>query len=72
MSSNENVTKDLDKIVLYQLGETFHGTISETQYASGNSFFVFNYKCAIHEILYDKTDEGVNLMFYRDLCSSLN
>ena len=34
--SNRNFIKYLDKIVSYDPGQTFHGTISETQYASGN------------------------------------
>ena len=38
ISSNKNFTKNLDKIVSYSPRETFQGTISETQYASGNGF----------------------------------
>ena len=37
-SSDKNFTKNLDKIVSYDYFETFHGTISETQYASGIGF----------------------------------
>ena len=44
MSSDKNFTEYLDKIVSFDSGQTFHGTISETQYASGNSF---NSKCGI-------------------------
>ena len=44
MSNNKNFTKNLDKIVSYDIGETFQGTISETQYASGNDFIAFNCK----------------------------
>ena len=58
MSSNKNFTKNLDKIVSYDYGETFHGTISETQYASGNSFIAFNCKCAILVVLYNKANES--------------
>ena len=36
MSSDKNFIKNLDKIVLYEPGETFHGTISETQTGNGN------------------------------------
>ena len=36
MSNNTNFTKNLDRIVSFHGGETFPGTISETQYASGN------------------------------------
>ena len=35
MSSDKNFTKNLDKIVSYDPGERFHGTITETKYASG-------------------------------------
>ena len=64
ISSNENFTKYLDKIVSFDSGQTFHGTISEIQYASGNSFIVFNCKCGVDllAIDYNKTDEGVNLL----------
>ena len=37
ISSDKNFTKNLDKIVSYGDTQTFYGTISETQYASGNS-----------------------------------
>ena len=43
ISSNENFTKNLDKIVSFEAGETFHGTISETQYASGNGLITFHF-----------------------------
>ena len=61
MSSDKNFTKNLDKIVSYDPRETFPGTISETQYASGNDF---NCKCGIDllGIGYNKTDEGVTFM----------
>ena len=38
ISSNKNFTKNLEKIVSYKQGIVFNVTISETQYASGNSF----------------------------------
>ena len=41
MSSDKNFTKNVNKIVSYETGETFPGTISETQYASGISFTFF-------------------------------
>ena len=44
VSSDKNFTKNLDKIVSYDQGETFHGAILETQYASGNRFIAFNCK----------------------------
>ena len=61
MSSDKNFTKNLDKIMSYDSGQTFHGTISETQYASGNDF---NCKCGIDllGIGYSKADEGVTFM----------
>ena len=62
MSSNKNFIKNLDKIVSYDPGQTFYGTISETQYASGNGFIAFNCKCGILAIEYNKTDEEVTLM----------
>ena len=62
MSSNINFTKNLDKIVSYDPEETFHGTISETQYASGNNFIGFNCKCAILATVYNKANEGVTLL----------
>ena len=57
VSSDINFTKNLDKIVAYDYGETFYGTISESQYASGNSFIAFNCKCVILATVYNKTDE---------------
>ena len=36
MSNNTNFTKNVDKIIWIDPQQTFHGTISETQYASGN------------------------------------
>ena len=57
ISSNKNFTKNLDKIVSYDLYQTFHGTISETQYASGNSFIDFNCKCGILATVYNETNE---------------
>ena len=57
MSSDKNFTKNLDKIVSYDPCQTFHGTISETQYASGNSFITFNCKCVILATVCTKTDE---------------
>ena len=36
MSSDKNFAKNLDKIVTIHPNQTFPGTISETQYASGN------------------------------------
>ena len=62
MSSDKNFTKNLDKIVSYDSRETFHGTISETQYASGNHFIAFNCKCAILVLLYNKANEGGTLL----------
>ena len=62
MSKNKNFTKNLDKIVSFFPGQTFNGTISETQYASGDDFIVFNCKCAILVFLCYKTDEGVTLL----------
>ena len=38
MSSDKNFTQNINRIVSYEHGETFSGTISETQYASGNGF----------------------------------
>ena len=38
MSNNTNFTKNLDKIIWIQPQRTFQGTISETQYASGNGW----------------------------------
>ena len=38
-SSDRNFTQNINRIVSYTSGETFHGTISETQYASGNCEF---------------------------------
>ena len=69
ISSNKNFTKYLDKIVSYDATQTFYGTVSETQYASGNSF---KSKCGIDllAIGYNKTDEGVTFECkYRNLCS---
>ena len=62
MSSNKNFTKNLDKIVSYQTGHTFHVTISETQYASGNYFITLNCKCAILVVLYNKANETATLL----------
>ena len=36
MSSYKNFTNNIDRIVSFEPGETYHGTISKTQYASGN------------------------------------
>ena len=36
MSSDKHFTQNINRIVSYEPRETFHGTISETQYASGN------------------------------------
>ena len=47
ISGDKNFTKNLHKIVSYDPGETLFGTISETQYASGNRFFTFNCKCGM-------------------------
>ena len=57
MSSDKNFKKNLDKIVSYDSSKTFHVTISETQYASGNSSIDFNCKCVILATAYNKTDE---------------
>ena len=57
MSSDKNFTKNLDKIISYDPEQTFHVTISETQYASGNDFTAFNCKCLILAIVCNKTDE---------------
>ena len=62
ISSNKNFTKNLDKIVSYDPQETFHGTISETQYASGNSFIDFKCKCVILAIVCNRANEGVTLL----------
>ena len=62
ISSNKNFTKNLDKIVSYDLYQTFNGTISETQYASGNNFIAFNCKCAILVFLCNNTNKGVTLL----------
>ena len=62
ISSDKNFIKNLDKFVSYDMGQTFHGTISETPYASGKSFIAFNCKYAILVFLYYKTDEGVILL----------
>ena len=62
ISSNKNFTQNLDKIVSYDLYQTFHGTISETQYASGNDFIAFNCKCAILLFLYNKANKGATLL----------
>ena len=37
-SSSKNFTRDINKIVSISPQETFHGTISENKYASGNTF----------------------------------
>ena len=50
MSSDKNFIKHLDKIVSYDRREKFHGTISETQYASGNGFLAFFCQCGIPDI----------------------
>ena len=42
MSSNKNFTKNINRIMSLAPGQTFHGTISETQYASGNTAFRFS------------------------------
>ena len=48
MSSNKNFTQNINRIVSYDTGHTFTGTISETQYASGNDLkFPHKYKCGI-------------------------
>ena len=57
MSSNKNFIKNLDKIVSYDPSKTFHLTISETQYASGNNFIAFNCKCVILATVCNETDE---------------
>ena len=36
MSNYKNFTQSINRIVSYETGQTFHGTISETQYASGS------------------------------------
>ena len=41
ISSDNNFTKNLDKIVSFESGETYHGTISETQFASGTGWKCF-------------------------------
>ena len=41
MSSDKNFTKNIKKIVSYDIGEIYQGTISETQYASGNIVFKY-------------------------------
>ena len=62
MSSDKNFTKNLDKIVSCDPGYTFRGTISETQYASGNSFIACNDKCVILAIVCNRANEGVTLL----------
>ena len=60
MSSDKNFTKNLDKIVSRDYGYTLHHVqISETQYASGNSFIAFNCKCVILAIVCNRANEGV-------------
>ena len=56
ISSNKNFTQNLDKIVSYDPMERFHGTIPETQYASGNSFIGFNCKCVILAIVCNRAN----------------
>ena len=36
ISTDKNFTKNLDRIVSFEPTQTYQGTISETQYASGN------------------------------------
>ena len=62
MSSNKNFTKNLDKIVSHEYGRTFNVQISETQYASGNSFIAFKCKCVILAIVCNRANEGVTLL----------
>ena len=62
ISSDKNFTKNLDKIVSYDHGVTFHVTISETQYASGNSFIAFKCKCVILAIVCNRANERVTLL----------
>ena len=62
MSSDKNFTKNLDKIVSYDPQQTFHGRISETQYASGISFIAFNCKCVILAIVCNRANEGIILL----------
>ena len=68
MSSDKNFTKNLDKIVSVDYGHTLHYVqISETQYASGNSFIAFNCKCVILAIVCNRANEGLLGCKYRDL-----
>ena len=62
ISSDKNFTKNLDKIVSHDHGYTLHVQISETQYASGNSFIAFNCKCGILAIVCNRANEGVTLL----------
>ena len=57
MSSNKNFIKNLDKIVSHESGYTFHVQISETQYASGNSFIAFKCKWVILAIVCNRANE---------------
>ena len=41
ISSYENFTNNINEIVSYEPLHTFYGTISETQYASGNNLSSF-------------------------------
>ena len=59
MSSDKNFIKNLDRIVSHDMGETLHVQISETQYASGNSFIAFNCKCVILAIVCNRLNEWV-------------
>ena len=43
MSSNKNFTNNINRIVVYSRGKTYHGTISETQYASGKCLEHFSH-----------------------------
>ena len=36
-SSDENFTKQLNRIMSYDAAHSYHGTVAETQYASGNT-----------------------------------
>ena len=62
ISSDKNFTKNLDKIVSHDYGYTLNVQISETQYASGNSFIVFNCKCVILAIVCNRANDRVTLL----------
>ena len=49
ISSYKNFTNDTDRIVSFEPGETYHGTISETQYASGTKTST-HFKCRIFNL----------------------